>query len=49
MVCEVEVVTPTGLIVTSVSTTRSVRELRLEVGKEVIALVRSTEVSIATI
>ena len=34
-------------IVTSVITTRSVRELELQVGSEVIAFVKSTEVSIA--
>jgi len=49
VVSEVDVETPTGLIVTSVITTRSVRELRLEVGREVVALVKSTEVSIATL
>jgi molybdopterin-binding protein len=49
VVSEVDVETPAGLIVTSVITTRSVRELRLEVGREVVALVKSTEVSIATL
>lgn len=48
VVSEVEVETPFG-IVTSVITTRSVKELRLAVGKEVIALVKSTEVSIAAL
>jgi molybdopterin-binding protein len=43
------VITPSGLIVTSVITTRSVKELNLVVGKEVVALVKSTEVSIATL
>ncbi|MBV8660049.1 MAG: TOBE domain-containing protein, partial [Burkholderiales bacterium] len=43
---EVDVSTPSG-IVTSVITTRSVRELELKVGSEVIAFVKSTEVSIA--
>ena len=46
---EVDVETPSGQIVTSVITTRSVKELGLVVGKEVIALVKATEVSIATI
>jgi len=48
VVSEVDVETPFG-IVTSVITTRSVKELGLVVGKEVIALVKSTEVSIATL
>ncbi len=43
---EVDVQTPWG-IVTSVITTRSVDELQLEPGSEVVALVKSTEVSIA--
>ena len=43
---EVDVETPFG-IVTSVITTRSVRELELGIGSEVIAFVKSTEVSIA--
>lgn len=46
VVSEVDVETPWG-IVTSVITTRSVAELGLEVGSEVVALVKSTEVSIA--
>lgn len=46
VVSEVDVDTPAG-IVTSVITTRSVQQLGLAVGKEVIALVKSTEVSIA--
>ena len=49
VVSEIDVETPSGLIVTSVITTRSVKELRLTVGKEVIALVKSTEVSIAVL
>ena len=49
VVSEIDVETPSGLIVTSVITTRSVRELDLKPGREVIALVKSTEVSIATI
>jgi molybdopterin-binding protein len=46
VVSEVDVETPYG-IVTSVITTRSVRDLGLQIGSEVIALVKSTEVSIA--
>ena len=46
VVSEVDVETPFG-IVTSVITTRSVDELELKVGAEVVALVKSTEVSIA--
>ena len=49
VVSEVDVETPAGLIVTSVITTRSVHELGLKVGKDVVALVKSTEVSIATL
>lgn len=49
VVSEVDVITPQGLIVTSVITTRSVKELGLAPGKEVIALVKSTEVSIAAL
>lgn len=49
VVSEVDVETPAGLIVTSVITTRSVNELGLVVGKDVVALVKSTEVSIATL
>lgn len=49
VVTEVDVETPAGLIVTSVITTRSVKELGLVVGKDVVALVKSTEVSIATL
>ena len=46
VVSEVDVETPYG-IVTSVITTRSVKELNLAVGSEVVALVKATEVSIA--
>ncbi|MDD2920510.1 TOBE domain-containing protein [Rhodoferax sp.] len=46
VVSEVDVETPWG-IVTSVITSRSVRDLDLKVGSEVVALVKSTEVSIA--
>ena len=45
---EVDVETPNG-IVTSVITTRSIDELELKVGTEVVALVKSTEVSIASL
>lgn len=46
VVSEIDVETPFG-IVTSVITTRSVDELDLQVGSEVVALVKATEVSIA--
>ena len=46
VVSEIDVQTASG-IVTSVITTRSVRDLELKVGSEVIAFVTSTEVSIA--
>lgn len=46
VVSEIDVQTASG-IVTSVITTRSVRDLGLKVGSEVIAFVKSTEVSIA--
>lgn len=46
VVSEIDVQTA-GAIVTSVITTRSVHELELKVGSEVIAFVKSTEVSIA--
>ena len=49
VVSEVDVETPSGLVVTSVVTTRSVKELGLVPGKDVVALVKSTEVSIATL
>ncbi|MDR2690088.1 MAG: TOBE domain-containing protein [Azoarcus sp.] len=48
VVSEIDVETPHG-IVTSVITTRSVQELGLQVGSEVIALVKSTEVAIAKV
>jgi molybdopterin-binding protein len=46
VVSEVEVETPFG-IVTSVITTRSVKDLNLAIGTEVVALVKSTEVALA--
>ena len=46
VVSEIDVETPWG-IVTSVITSRSVKDLDLKVGSEVVALVKSTEVSIA--
>lgn len=46
VVSEVDIDTPAG-IVTSVITTRSVHELDLQVGTEVLAFVKSTEVSVA--
>ena len=49
VVSEIDVETPSGLVVTSVITTRSVKELGLKPGRDVIALVKSTEVSIATL
>ena len=49
VVSEIDVETPSGLIVTSVITTRSVRELDLKPGREVVALVKATEVSLATL
>ena len=49
VVSEVDVITPSGALVTSVITTRSVKDLGLVVGREVVALVKSTEVSIATL
>lgn len=49
VVSEVDVETTSGQIVTSVITTRSVKGLGLVIGKEVIALVKATEVSIATL
>jgi molybdopterin-binding protein len=48
VVSEIDVETVAG-IVTSVITTRSVDELGLEIGSDVVALVKSTEVSIATL
>ncbi|WP_118178961.1 TOBE domain-containing protein [Paraburkholderia phosphatilytica] len=47
VVSEVDVETSFGIVVTSVITTRSIDELELKVGAEVVALVKSTEVSIA--
>jgi len=49
VVSEVDVQTPAGLVVTSVITTRSLKELQLAVGQPVVALVKSTEVAIATL
>lgn len=46
MVSEVDVETPHG-VVTSVITSRSVKELQLRVGSEVLALVKATDVFIA--
>jgi molybdopterin-binding protein len=46
VVSEVDVETPFGTV-TSVITTRSVRELDLQVGGEVLALVKSTDVVLA--
>lgn len=48
VVSEVDVETGVG-IVTSVITTRSINELGLQVGSEVLTLVKATEVSIAKI
>ncbi|MDR5170639.1 TOBE domain-containing protein [Methylobacillus pratensis] len=48
VVSEVDVETPVG-IVTSVITTRSVNELNLQVGTEVLALIKATEVSLAKV
>lgn len=46
VVSEVDVETPSGII-TAVITTRSVKELGLGPGSEVLALVKSTEVALA--
>lgn len=46
VVSEIEVSTPAGLV-TSVITTRSLEELSLTIGTEVLAFVKATEVSIA--
>lgn len=43
---EIEVQTPAGLV-TSVVTTRAVRELELQIGTEVIAMVKATDVALA--
>ncbi|GAB7563608.1 molybdopterin-binding protein [Methylobacillus methanolivorans] len=48
VVSEVDVETPVG-IVTSVITTRSVNELNLQIGTEVLALIKATEVSLAKV
>ncbi|MCB5185082.1 TOBE domain-containing protein [Methylobacillus gramineus] len=48
VVSEVDVETPVG-IVTSVITTRSITELNLQVGTEVLALIKATEVSLAKV
>ena len=46
VVSEVVVGTPFGAV-TSVITTRSINELELRIGSDVVALVKSTEVSLA--
>ncbi len=46
VVSEIDVQTPWG-VVTSVITTRSVDQLSLEIGTEVVALIKSTDVSLA--
>lgn len=46
VVSEVDVEAPAGLF-TSVITTRSVKNLNLQVGSEVIVLIKSTEVALA--
>jgi molybdopterin-binding protein len=48
VVSEVEIETSSG-IVTSVVTTRSIKELALEKGSEVLALVKATDVAIARV
>lgn len=48
VVSEVEVKTASG-VVTSVITTRSIKELSIDVGTEVLALVKATDVAIARI
>lgn len=48
VVSEVVIQTTAGII-TSVITTRSVDDLQLDIGRPVIALIKSTEVSIAVI
>lgn len=48
VVSEVDVETALGTV-TSVITTRAISELNLQVGTEVLALVKSTEVSIAKV
>jgi len=49
VVSEVSVETASGLVVTSTITTRSVNELGLRIGKEVVAMVKSTDILIATL
>lgn len=46
VVSEVDVVTASGIF-TSVITTRSVNDLNLEVGSQVLVLIKSTDVSLA--
>ena len=46
VVSEVDVVTASGIF-TSVITTRSVEELDLQIGSQVIVLIKSTDVSLA--
>ncbi len=46
VVSEVDVETPAGLF-TSVITSRSVKNLNLQVGSEVVVLIKATEVSLA--
>lgn len=46
VVSEIDIETPAGLV-TSVITTRSIAQLELAVGTEVIAFVKATEVSVA--
>jgi molybdopterin-binding protein len=48
VVSEVEVETSSGII-TSVITTRSIKELALDIGAEVLALVKATDVAIAKV
>jgi molybdopterin-binding protein len=47
-VSEVDVQTPVG-IVTSVVTTRSLRDLGLQIGSEVFAVVKATDDALATV
>ncbi|GAA5000445.1 molybdopterin-binding protein [Acinetobacter puyangensis] len=46
VVSEVDVETPAGLF-TSVITTRSVKDLNIQVGNEVVVLIKATEVALA--
>ena len=48
VVSEIEIETAAGII-TSVITTRSIKELKLDIGSEVLALIKATDVSIAKI